>query len=1535
MNNIKIFLLSLFIIFANHLFAQTYLISAGGQINTCSGTLYDSGGPSGSYGTYEDYTMTICSDNSGHIELYFSLFDLESATWDNLTIYDGPNTASPLLVPASGSNSLQGETIESTGSCLTLVWHTDGSVTYSGFAAEISCGYPCQDYSIDMTSNPPLTDTDSVWIDVCQGEAVTFTANGTYPNNNTNYVQSDANLTWNWSVIGSSGQEQFSDVGMNTLTYTFNEEGGYHISLSATDINGCAEEISTTYRVRVSITPIFDGTHIVEDTVCVGETIHLEGAITPVPWEQEFVDEVAGVTFLPDGSGVHYETSITNGTFPPGSVVTSTDDIESICVNMEHSYMGDLSMEIECPNEQTMTVFNQGGSGTILGEPVATSLPIDGNSTNTDPGIGYDYCWSISSTSGPIDQNSNWTYLSTYVDPNGNVSTGVNQLNPGTYQIDGNWSNLVGCPLNGSWTIHITDHMGADNGYIFSWQINFNANIIPTNLWEIINEYDLNDSYWSGNGVQTDNNGSNTAIPTESGDLVYTFTVVDDFGCEYDTTLTVHVRPPTDPLCCTMPYPVAGNDSSVCQNNFTFNGETVDGNTVNWSMISGPGNATWQNQNSPNATVIVDTWGEYVFELYEENLSPACSNTDQIEIHFWPVPTTQFTYVAAPCFGDITQVNYVGNASDLATYNWDFGNATIIEGNGPGPYQLVWDEGGLMEVGLQVSENGCNSNDTIVEILHPAELNIDLTVYDDPCYQSCNGRAIADVTGGTVPYDYSWGSPTNILSNLCVGDYGITITDAHDCETSANFTINQPPELVITDTSYTHVTCFENNDATMSISVEGGTGSYVYLWSDVMGPAGPIRNNMAAGNYWVTVYDENSCEVVEFFQIYQPDLLQVVLSNDISICEGQTVSVQAQQQGGTPPYTYYWDDGNGIFEAPSTFNVTPDSTVTYSVYVVDVRGCVSNTESMTITVSPTLVVEELLLEDNLCYHSCDGRAEMVLTGGIPPLSYSWSSPTNVLNNICAGLYQVTVTDAIGCQVNTHFIINEPDTLSYNISTEDATCYNYDDGEAVVTVAGGTLPYNYLWPNGETSNTMINGAGTYQVTVTDDNNCRIVANAQIGEPSQMYIQSLGNRQICIGQSTNIGAQVTGGTPYYDFYWEGSDSTSYNSHLFEVSPIETTTYSVTVTDSHSCTASKQNIKVNVYPELEISAIVTSYDTVCEGEPAIIIVDVVGGNGGPYELILENGEIVGSPFSIYLQETSYVHVTARDNCGTPTVSDSIKITVMPTPDNSFTADKIEACEPAVISFTEHSENAGQLYLWDFGDNGFANTKNPVHLYRNHGTYDVSLTVKSEYGCENTQVIPEMITIHPKPIASFYMEPEITTILKPEIEFTNTSLDAFQQFWFFGDGDSSLYVNPRHTYAEMGEYEIILIVESEHGCIDTIYRNLLIEGINTFYAPETFTPNGDGVNDCFRICGIGIDPNNFKLTIFDRWGNMVYYTEEYNINAKCDACSDGAWDGTNNGSRMKGDEYLPTGNYKWFCEYKDWNGISYEKSGLVRIIR
>src|SRR6056297_3155309 len=198
MNKIKLLVATIILGFAGlSVNAQTYEITDGGTVNTCSGTLYDSGGASGNYSSNETETITICSDNSAPVEMTFTSFETESG-FDDLTIYDGPNTGNPVLGVYDG-NDLQGQTVTASGNCLTLTFSSDGSVTDPGWEAEISCFANCQDFTIDWEStDPPITNTDSMWIDICQGESIDFSVSADFPNNNTEYNQTEANTHFYW-----------------------------------------------------------------------------------------------------------------------------------------------------------------------------------------------------------------------------------------------------------------------------------------------------------------------------------------------------------------------------------------------------------------------------------------------------------------------------------------------------------------------------------------------------------------------------------------------------------------------------------------------------------------------------------------------------------------------------------------------------------------------------------------------------------------------------------------------------------------------------------------------------------------------------------------------------------------------------------------------------------------------------------------------------------------------------------------------------------------------------------------------------------------------------------------------------------------------------------------------------------------------------------------------------------------------------------------------------------------------------------------
>ncbi|MFT7071885.1 MAG: hypothetical protein ACJAX3_000859, partial [Patiriisocius sp.] len=380
----------------------------------------------------------------------------------------------------------------------------------------------CQNIIAQFDSSNPPPVVNGI-INSCQNQDITF-------NGSAIFQTSGVGATYEW-FFGDG----MSAMG-TTVIHQYLTGGSYNVELVVTDTFGCTSNNDIAVLVQISTTPDFSGTTVVDPILCLGETAVLTANVVPVPFEVNCTIPVADVTFLPDGNGVSYETFIPVDCFPAGQVVTDITDILEICLNVEHSYLGDLDIDIIAPSGQSVRLHDQGGGSANLGKPWATG-PVDMDSGNTTPGIGGDYCFM------PV---GGFPTMVAGILPGGFF---INGDGPGTYEDtfvpDGsyaaieNWDNLIGADLNGNWTIRVTDNLGADNGYIFSWFINFNPDIIPdASSFEpvIVSEaWDPDPTIVSTMGAAI------TVLPTSLGNKCYTYRVVDDFGCTYTEQFCVDV----------------------------------------------------------------------------------------------------------------------------------------------------------------------------------------------------------------------------------------------------------------------------------------------------------------------------------------------------------------------------------------------------------------------------------------------------------------------------------------------------------------------------------------------------------------------------------------------------------------------------------------------------------------------------------------------------------------------------------------------------------------------------------------------------------------------------------------------------------------------------------------------------------------------------------------------------------------------------------------------------------------------------------
>ena len=654
--------------------------------------LYDSGN-TGNYSSNENYIREIASTNSGSINIKFTQFNLASGTV--MTIKDAISQA--VLVSNASSTQLNGQTFTSNRGALQIIW-SSGSTTGAGFIAKVWCGQACETYYTDITpSVDARVEGGNIYYDVCQNTAVTFTTNSYNPNTSASY----GNVTrYDWAVVANGSDTTWFENAGPTFTHTFTQGGGYHVLCDATNASGCFNRNINTVNVRVSLTAAWESVTFGPDSVCPGSIVTFTGQPRPVIWEGIPPAIIAGQTFLPDGNGTCYNTSLSFENFEYGRTIQSIDDIDRIYLNMEHSYLGDLSIMIQCPNGQNCLLkaysttngtvapgwHNTGGvnhSGSSSGGGTHLGLAPDPSSTNNacyyTAGEGYSYNFTPNGTNsfgsgGP-------TTSTRYTDPCGNSETS-SVLNEGDYASYEGMSALIGCPLNGIWTIYVCDHLSLDNGYIFEWGLFFRSDLYPA-AWEFSSTYAQSGYSWSGEGMQSGQNGSATATAAVQNpdadnwsEIPYTFTVTDNFGCQYDTTVTVHVKPAHHADCCIPPTPVANaGDTQPCGNSTTLDAGSFafPVNTGEWTY-TGPGTATFSSPTQPQTTVTVNVYGDYTFTWHEYYMgNQTCNGEASVNVNF-----------ARPHNPTLTSINDTCRSGQIITLTAaDFGDVTCTYNGQP------------------------------------------------------------------------------------------------------------------------------------------------------------------------------------------------------------------------------------------------------------------------------------------------------------------------------------------------------------------------------------------------------------------------------------------------------------------------------------------------------------------------------------------------------------------------------------------------------------------------------------------------------------------------------------------------------------------------------------------------------------------------------------------------------------------------------------------------------------------------------------
>lgn len=491
-----------------------------------------------------------------------------------------------------------------------------------------------------------------------------------------------------------------------------------------------------------------------------------------------------------------------------------------------------------------------------------------------------------------------------------------------------------------------------------------------------------------------------------------------------------------------------------------------------------------------------------------------------------------------------------------------------------------------------------------------------------------------------------------------------------------------------------------------------------------------------------------------------------------------------------------------------------------------------------------------------------------------------------------------------------YCINDSDPVPTFINNGTGGVFSAPAG-VVINPVTGSIDLDASTPGTYTITNDINIVGCAAVQATDDITIHELPTATIS----------GGGAVCQGEPLpDVQVDLTGSGDWtfeYNFSNGGNGvvQTTVNPYVFQ-NALEGTYTLLSVTDNTTGCSNTANGSVDVIVNPTPQLVQANDVGLCDGDQYSVPTFQVSPNNATL-----NWVNVGDDVGFGMSGTGDIGSFTAVNTGsvpliafievTPTLGNCVgqtmtfKITVNPLPIIDISVDVDPSCLPVQVTLT-NNETPVNNCLWSFGD-GTTDTGcgTVVHDYTSEGCYTVTLTSTDDFGCSNSATVVDAVCLEPDPVANFVFDPATTDISDTEITFENLSEHADVYTWFFGDGNASTLENPIHTYGDTArEYVITLVAENALGCTDTAVSAIVIKDILLYWVPNAFTPDGDAHNQNFKpIFTSGFDPYDYTLLIFDRWGELIFESQNHEI----------GWDGTFQGNLVQ------DGVYVWKIEFKE----------------
>jgi gliding motility-associated-like protein len=1446
---------------------------------------------------------------------------------------------------------------------------------------------------VTVTVGPAPTVTVSASTNpICSGSSTTLTAAGA-----TTYNWMPGNINTNPVVVSPAG----------TTTYT----------VTGTVGPGC----SNTVTITVTVTPTPTVTAVASSpTICSGNSTNLTGSgATSYVWNPGAIPGNP-VSVSPTTTTTYTVTGTTSGcsstaqvtvTVNPSPTVTATASSPTICSGGSTNLTGGGAssyvwnpgaipgspISVSPTTSTTYTVTGTAANGctgtaqvavTVNPTPTVTAVAssptiCSGNSTNLTGSGATSYVWnpgaipgspiSVSPTTtttytvtGTTTGCSSTAQVTVTVNPSPTVTAVASSptiCNGGSTNLTGggatsyvwNPGAIPGSPISVSPTTSTTYTVTgtAANGCTGTAQVAVTVNPTPT-----VTAVASSPTICNGGSTNLTGSGATSyvwnpgAIPgspisvSPAITTTYTVTGTGANGCTSTAQVTVTVNPtPTVTATASSPAICVGGST-----NLTGSGAT----SYVWNPGAIPGSPI---SVSPVATTTYTVTG---------TAGNGCTNTAQVTVTVNPLPVPSATSTPATiCAGQSASLNASGGTS----YNWNGG----VLVNASGATQSVTPPATTTYTVNVTDGNNCTATTQVTLTVNPLptpNAGADQTI--------CSGNSASLLATGGGTYTWNGGSLVNANgaaqtdSPLTTTAYTVTVTDGNGCQDNDTVLVNV--NLTPTTSAGGPAATICTND-TLQLNA---TGTGTFAWTPTTGLSNPNISNPLAfpaitTTYMVTLTAANGCFDRDTIQITVNARPTATASNDTTICSGTNITISSSGGG-----TYAWNGGSLVNAPGATQSVAPTTPTSFTVTVTAANGCTDeDTVNVAVNALPTT---DAGLDVSICPNS---SIQLNATGAT---SYSWS-PAAGLNNpnisnpvanpVATTTYVVTGTNAAGCVLNDTIVVTVANNLTVFAGSDATICA----GDTILLSTSGGASYTWTpaaslqTPNAASTNAFPTVTTTYTVNVVDANSCQGSDTITVFVNGPVNLSSSGTGTICIGQSTSIDAIPSNGLAPYTYNWSNSLT---GPGPQTVSPVVTTTYTVSVTDSLGCTSPTQSITVTVNPALTLNSIPDT--SVCTGNSVTLNASATGGDAN-FTYDWNPGSMSGASQTLSPATTTTYTIVVTDGCGTPADTTMITVTVNPNPTVTIPSSTNVSCFGGSDGTATASVSGGTspyTYLWSpNGGSGATGTGLQAGAY--------TVTVTDSVGCPQTQTVtitqPTQIVVTSTStpencnssdgsasVAATGGNPGYTyswSNSSTNDSITNVAAGTYTVTTTDGSGcismDTVVVGNAGNASANAGPSVTItngqttiltgsggvtynwapstdlscstcpnpvasptvttiytLTVTDINGCSGTDTVTVYVDvACGEVFIPNAFSPNNDGSNDTLYVRGNCIEFMDFQ--VYNRWGEKVFGTANP---AK-------GWDGTWRGQECE------AAIFTYFLRATLLDGTLVEKQGTITLVK